>query len=159
MAAGKAYEIKLFGAYAMNSLRMEKAYRGWGSELTNEIDMFEAAMDRFIRLDKPDFIGRQASLAAETAWRAHAACLSRRWRRQDSDCAGNEPVYAGDRLVGLDDERRLWSRGREIAGLRLCRPRAGRAGNRIRYSFLGERRKATILRDAAWDAANLRLRA
>ena len=31
----------LFGTYAMNSLRMEKSYRGWGSELTNEIDMFE----------------------------------------------------------------------------------------------------------------------
>src|SRR5438309_5760833 len=30
-----------------------------GSELTNEVDMFEASMDRFIRLDKEDFIGRE----------------------------------------------------------------------------------------------------
>ena len=45
MAAGKPHGIKLFGTYAMNSLRMEKAYRGWGSELTTEIDMIEASMD------------------------------------------------------------------------------------------------------------------
>ncbi len=36
MAAGAPEGIRLFGTYAMNSLRMEKAYRGWGSELTNE---------------------------------------------------------------------------------------------------------------------------
>ena len=57
MEAGKPHGIRLFGTYAMNSLRMEKAYRGWGSELTTEIDMFEGSMDRFIRLDKDDFIG------------------------------------------------------------------------------------------------------
>ena len=62
MQAGGPHGIRLFGTYAMNSLRMEKSYRGWGSELTSEIDMFEASMDRFIRLDKPDFIGKAASL-------------------------------------------------------------------------------------------------
>ena len=47
MAAGEAHGIQLFGAYAMNSLRMEKAYRGWGGELTTEISMIEADMERF----------------------------------------------------------------------------------------------------------------
>ena len=42
---------------------MEKSYRGWGSELTAEIDMYEASMQRFIREDKPDFIGKAASLS------------------------------------------------------------------------------------------------
>ena len=67
MTAGRAHGIRLFGTYAMNSLRMEKAYRGWGSELTNEVDMFEADMERFLRLDKDEFIGREASLQAPTA--------------------------------------------------------------------------------------------
>lgn len=61
MAAGRPHGLRLFGTYAMNSLRMEKAYRGWGSELTTEVDMFEASMERFIRLGKEDFIGKQAS--------------------------------------------------------------------------------------------------
>ncbi len=62
MAAGKPHGLRLFGTYAMNSLRMEKAYRGWGSELTTEIDMIEASMERFLRLDKEDFIGKLPTL-------------------------------------------------------------------------------------------------
>ena len=62
MAAGKPHGIRLFGTYAMNALRIEKAYRGWGSELTTEIDMIEASMERFLRLDKEDFIGKAATL-------------------------------------------------------------------------------------------------
>ena len=55
----------------MNSLRMEKAYRGWGSELTTEIDMIEASMERFLRLDKEDFIGK-APHACRTSSAARA---------------------------------------------------------------------------------------
>src|SRR5207248_9264591 len=100
MEKGKPHGMALFGTYAMNSLRMEKAYRGWGSELTTEIDMIEASMERFIRLDKPEFIGRDASLAKkQRGARTKLVYLS--VEATDSDCAGNEPIYVGDRLVGL----------------------------------------------------------
>ena len=62
MEAGAAFGIANFGLYAVNSLRIEKSYRGWGAELTNEVTMRDAAMDRFIRLDKDDFVGKQASI-------------------------------------------------------------------------------------------------
>ena len=75
MAAGKPHGIRLFGTYAMNSLRMEKSYRGWGSELTTEIDMIEASMERFLRLDKEDFIGKAATLSQQAARPAHEARL------------------------------------------------------------------------------------
>ena len=45
--AGEAHGIADFGLYALNSLRMEKAYRGWGSELTNEVNLMDADMARF----------------------------------------------------------------------------------------------------------------
>jgi len=50
--SGKKENIVNFGTYAVNSLRMEKAYRGWGSELTGEISLVEAGMDRFFNLKK-----------------------------------------------------------------------------------------------------------
>jgi len=50
--AGKKENIINFGNYAVNSLRMEKAYRGWGAELTGEISLVEAGMDRFFNLKK-----------------------------------------------------------------------------------------------------------
>ncbi len=49
---GKKEKIQNFGTYAVNSLRMEKAYRGWGAELTGEISLVEAGMDRFFNLNK-----------------------------------------------------------------------------------------------------------
>ncbi|MFQ5610170.1 MAG: aminomethyltransferase family protein, partial [Woeseiaceae bacterium] len=60
--AGEAHGIADFGLYAVNSLRLEKAYRGWGAELTNEVTMLDADMERFIKLDKDDFTGRDATL-------------------------------------------------------------------------------------------------
>ena len=49
MQAGKDHGIRRFGTYAMNSLRLEKAYKGWGSELTTEISLVESDMLRFAR--------------------------------------------------------------------------------------------------------------
>ncbi|HXP74891.1 MAG TPA: FAD-dependent oxidoreductase, partial [Stellaceae bacterium] len=66
MEAGEANGIALFGTYAMNSLRMEKAYRAWGAELTNEVTMIAADMERFVALDK-DFVGKAATLRAKQA--------------------------------------------------------------------------------------------
>ena len=60
--AGHQFDMANFGTYAMNSLRMEKAYKGWGAELTNEITMVEADLMRFFREDKEDFKGKQATL-------------------------------------------------------------------------------------------------
>ena len=45
--AGGAFGIANFGTYAVNSLRIEKAYKGWGAELTNEISPVEAGVERF----------------------------------------------------------------------------------------------------------------
>jgi dimethylglycine dehydrogenase len=158
MAAGEPHGIKLFGTYAMNSLRMEKAYRGWGSELTNEVYMFEAGMDRFIRLDKPDFIGRQASLAAkQRGGRTQLVYLD--VDAADCDCAGNEPVYAGDRLVGVTTGGAYGHAVDKSLAFAYVDPAFAAPGTSFEILVLGERRNAAVLGDAAWDATNLRLRA
>jgi len=158
MAAGREYAIRLFGTYAMNSLRMEKAYRGWGSELTSEIDMFEAAMDRFIRLDKDDFIGKQASLAMKQRG-ARTQLVYLQVEAEDADCAGNEPVYQGDRLVGLTTSGAYGHAVEKSLAFAYVDPALASPGALLEILILGDRRKAVVLGDAAWDAANLRLRA
>ncbi len=62
-AAGQPHGIADFGVQALNSLRMEKGYRGYGSELTNEITLIEADCARFYAPDKGDFRGRTATEA------------------------------------------------------------------------------------------------
>ena len=158
MAAGGPHGIQLFGTYAMNSLRMEKAYRGWGSELTNEIDLFEAGMDRFIRLDKPDFIGRRASLAMKQRG-PRTRLVYLQVDAADCDCAGAEPVYAGGRLVGLTTSGAYGHAVDKSLAFAYVDPAFTAPGTSFEILILGERRKALILGEAAWDATNLRLRA
>jgi dimethylglycine dehydrogenase len=158
MAAGKPHGIRLFGTYAMNSLRMEKAYRGWGSELTNEIDMFEGSMDRFIRLDKDDFVGKQASLSLKQrgeriklVYMAVAAT--------DSDAMGNEPVYRGDELVGLTTSGAYGHAVGKSLAFAYVDPGSAKSGDGFEILMLGERRRAEIIAEPAWDPANARLKA
>jgi dimethylglycine dehydrogenase len=158
MQNGAPHGIQLFGTYAMNSLRMEKAYRGWGSELTAEIDMFEASMDRFIRLDKTEFIGK-------------AACLSKHQRgprmvlvymsvdNTDADCIGNEPVYHNGKIVGLTTSGAFGYATNLSLAFAYVQPDLTREGTEFNVMMFGELRKARIISQPAWDAGNERLKA
>jgi dimethylglycine dehydrogenase len=60
--AGDPFGMKLFGARAIDSMRMEKGFLHWKSDILTEFDPFETGLDRFVRLEKPDFVGRDALL-------------------------------------------------------------------------------------------------
>ena len=58
--AGEAHGSKLFGARAVESMRMEKGFLHWKADLLTEFDPFETGLARFVKLDKGDFIGKAA---------------------------------------------------------------------------------------------------
>ena len=157
MAAGRPHGMRLFGAYAMNSLRMEKAYRGWGSELTTEIDMFEASMARFIRLDKLDFIGRDASLTLKQRGpRMRLVYLE--VDATDSDCMGNEPVYAGEKVVGVTTSGAFGHAVGKSLAFAYVPPDAIEPGTEFEIMLFQQRRKARIVAEPMWDPENTRMR-
>ena len=158
MAAGARHGIQLFGSYAMNSLRMEKAYRGWGSELTSEVDMFEASMERFIRLDKAEFIGRAASLRLQQRGpRLKLAYME--VEPGDNDCRGNEPITLGGRQIGLTTSGGYgFATGKSLC-LAYLEPDLAASSEQFEIALLGQQRWARILPEPAWDPQNLRLRA
>ena len=62
-----------FGSYALNAMRVEKGYHGWGTDFGNEYTLFDAGLGRFANMKKGDFIGRdavadQSTTAAEWEW-------------------------------------------------------------------------------------------
>ncbi|NNE80646.1 MAG: GcvT family protein [Silicimonas sp.] len=65
--AGKAHGMRLFGARAVESMRMEKGFLHWKADLITEYDPFESGLSRFVKLDKPTFIGRDALIARKDA--------------------------------------------------------------------------------------------
>ncbi len=158
MAAGRPHGITLFGTYAMNSLRMEKAYRSWGGELTNEVDMFEASMERFIRLDKEAFIGREASLIRkQNGERMKLVYLA--VETTDEDCLGNEPVYKDERLVGVSTSGAFGHSVMKSLAFAYVDPALSQEGEELDILMLGERHRARIIPQPIWDPQNTRPRA
>ncbi|KMK66671.1 FAD-dependent oxidoreductase [Puniceibacterium sp. IMCC21224] len=60
--AGETHGLKLFGARAVDSMRMEKGFLHWKADLITEFDPYETALDRFVKPEKGDFIGKAALL-------------------------------------------------------------------------------------------------
>lgn len=58
--AGEAHGLALFGARAVDSMRMEKGFLHWKADLLTEFDPYETGLDRFVKPDKGDFIGKRA---------------------------------------------------------------------------------------------------
>ena len=90
-AAGREHGLVAGGYRAIDSLRLEKGYRVWGADITPDDTPYEAGLGFAVKLDKGDFIGREALLAAqEPAAAARAASRSTtraRSRSARSRCA------------------------------------------------------------------------
>ncbi len=155
---GDPLGLKLFGTYAMNALRMEKAYRGWGSELTAEIDMYEASMQRFIREAKPDFTGKAASLARkQKGQRMRLVYLE--VDNVDSDCVGNEPVYHDGKVVGVTTSGAFGHAVDKSLAFAYVPPALIALGTEFIILMFSEMRKARVIAESAWDPENIRLKA
>ncbi|MEM7463046.1 MAG: FAD-dependent oxidoreductase [Pseudomonadota bacterium] len=60
--AGEACDMKLFGSRAVESMRLEKGFLHWKSDILTEFDPFETGLERFVKLEKGDFLGKEALL-------------------------------------------------------------------------------------------------
>ncbi len=103
--AGADFGIADFGMRALLSMRLEKNFPTWFRELRPIYGPFEGAMDRFIKLDKNDFIGREQA-AKEHADGPKLRRVSFAVEAVDADVMGDEPIWAkvGDTDYGTVEE-------------------------------------------------------
>ncbi|MDP6137829.1 MAG: FAD-dependent oxidoreductase, partial [Arenicellales bacterium] len=152
MKAGEGHGIKNFGTYALNALRMEKAYKAWGSELTTEISLVEADMLRFARKGG-GYIG--ADVVEQKRRDGVATCLVYcAVEAADADVMGNEPVYAGDKVIGITTSGAYGHCVEQSLAFAYVDPGYDAPGSVFDIEILGERRRATVLAEAAWDPRN-----
>jgi dimethylglycine dehydrogenase len=156
MDSGAEYGIANFGTYAMNSLRMEKAYKGWGVELTTEITPMEAGLERFVDFSKC-FLGREATLSRKllgiTTKLVYVSVET-----SDSDCLGNEPVLDGEQIIGVTTSGAYGHSVKQSLAFAYVKPQYAEPGTKFEIRLLGQKHFATVLKDAAYDPQNLRLR-
>ena len=100
VSAGVRHGLVHAGYHALNSLRIEKAYRHWGHDITDEDTPLEAGLAFAVKWDKPGgFIGREALLRQR-----QSGCRKRlvqfKLHSPDALLYHNEPIWQGNALVG-----------------------------------------------------------
>jgi dimethylglycine dehydrogenase len=91
--AGEPFGVVDFGMRALLSMRLEKNFPTWFRELRPIYGPYEGAMERFVRLDKNDFIGREAA-AREKDEGPRLRRVSMIVETDDADVMGDEPIWA-----------------------------------------------------------------
>ncbi|MER9545274.1 FAD-dependent oxidoreductase [Mesorhizobium sp. M0437] len=147
------------GSRALMSLRIEKGYGSWSREYSPEYWPQESGLDRLIKLDKGDFLNKDAyqKIASETP-RHKLAILS--IDALDADATGGEPIFLPDGTpVGQVSSGAF---GYSVnMSLALCYIKAGtaKAGDKVSVAILGRPHDAVILEKPPFDAEGARLRA
>src|SRR5262249_36361266 len=97
---GHSFGLKLAGYHAMNSLRMEKGYRHWGHDITDEDNPLEAGLRFAVAFKKGDFVGRDALLRAQDGGKLKRRLVQFAAEDPNVMLYHNEPIWRGNAIVG-----------------------------------------------------------
>lgn len=152
-AAGQDCGVVAAGRGAFTSLRLEKGYRSFGTDMTFEHDPFSAGLGFAVKLDKGDFLGRDAVLSRRDTATERLVCLT-----LGETVMGKEPVYAGDTPVGYVTSAAWgYTIGSGIAYAWLPAALA-EPGQTVHIGYFGRRIPATVTAEPLYDPTMQRLR-
>ncbi|MGA8203738.1 MAG: FAD-dependent oxidoreductase [Woeseiaceae bacterium] len=157
-AAGEDLGLRPFGIRAMDSMRIEKSYRMVGTELSIEYSAFESGMDRFIKPDKGDFVGRDALLAWQERGAANRFVTLEVHDVSDADALGNNALTKDGEVVGRATGGGFGFRVDKSLALGMLRPDLAGPGTDLEIEILGKQYPATVVAESPFDPANGRLR-
>ncbi|MFI4894929.1 MAG: FAD-dependent oxidoreductase [Steroidobacterales bacterium] len=158
-AAGAQFDLKPFGIKAMDSLRLEKSYRLIPREMSVEYAILESGLDRFARLDKGNFLGRDGLVAWQRKGFRNRFVTLDVHGITDADARGSEPIQHEGRLVGRTTSGGYgWRLGKSLA-LGMVPPELSERGTALELTILGGRHTATVIEESPFDPKNERLRA
>ncbi|MBM3573437.1 MAG: aminomethyl transferase family protein, partial [Alphaproteobacteria bacterium] len=158
VAAGRDLGLAHVGIYAVDSLRLEKCYRGWKQDLTTEFSALAAGLDRFVRLQKPDFPGRAALIAERDRGGPKDRLVPLLVDAGGADAPVTSTVFDGETRVGLVVSGGWGHRiGRSIA-LAYVRADLAKPGRELAIEIFGRRCQAVVGTEPIYDPSNSRLR-
>ena len=164
-AAGEDHNLGLFGMLALDSMRLEKGYRSWKSDLTSDYTLLESGLGRWVNTNKEDFIGKAALQAEQQRGSNRRYVVMTLEDPTDGEPFG-EAVYLSS----------IQQNGKDV-GLVVSAGYGHRVGKSIAYGVieesafdgdkstltvdvLGRPRKATVVEgEALYDSGNEKVRA
>ncbi|MDQ0730622.1 GcvT family protein [Arthrobacter sp. B1I2] len=154
--AGQPFGVIAAGRAAFSSLRLEKGYRSWGTDMTTEHDPFEAGLGFAVKMAKENFVGK-AALEGRTEENSarRLRCLTVDDGR--SLVLGKEPVFYKDQAVGYVTSAAYgYTVKKPIAYSYL--PAEVSIGDSVEIEYFGRRVVATVTQDPLYDPTMTRLR-
>jgi dimethylglycine dehydrogenase len=152
---GRRFGLRHFGSRALLSMRIEKAFPSWGNELTADYGPFAPGLDRFIRLDKTDFVGKTATLRIGMLAERLASLIV---DAGDIDCFGGEAIYRRGELAGYVTSGAFGHRTVQSLALGYVRTPHFENGSNFEVETVGGRRAARLSRRPCYDPDGIRMR-
>ncbi len=156
LEAGSDLGLRLAGSRALMWLRLEKAYPSWGLELSPDYFPSGTGLDRFVRWDKDDFIGRDK--AAEQRGRAGERLVTLVVDADGADCWGGESVFRDGEHVGYVTSGGFGPSVGESLALAYLRTPSVEEGAAVEVLVKGEPRPALVRTAPRYDPQGLRPR-
>jgi dimethylglycine dehydrogenase len=156
--AGRAHGLRLFGARALNAMRIEKSFGTWAREYRPIYGPYEAGLGRFVDLNKGDFVGRAAALEEKESGGA-LRLTTFSVEAGAADASGDEPIWHDGEVVGWVTSGAYGHRVQRSLALGYIPRALATESEGFEIEIIGERRKATRAAAAVYDRDGGRMRA
>lgn len=147
--AGEAQGLCLFGARAVESMRMEKGFLHWKADLLTEFDPFETSLDRFIQMDK-EFVGKNALVARQKAGPTRKL-VSLQVNSSKAPAHGGASVMHVGQVVGTVTSGDWGHRVGINLAYAFVQPEFANLGRELQMDLLGEMVSAKVISPAPYD--------
>ncbi|MGB0865082.1 MAG: GcvT family protein [Granulosicoccaceae bacterium] len=158
LKAGASYGIRPIGGRALLSLRVEKGYGSWGREYSPEYWPQEVGLAALIKLDKKEFLGRDAYLSIkDKPARERLAILQ--LNQSAADASGGEPIFTTDGTpVGRVSTGTFGHTVGKSLAMGFIKAEYFMPGEMFDIAVLGKPHRAQLLAEPPFDAKGKRLR-
>jgi dimethylglycine dehydrogenase len=155
MKAGEGYGLVNIGNRALDSLRLEKSYGIWNAEFTQGYTPETSYIRDFIAFDKGNFIGKKEALKEREAG-AVQTLVTLQVASTDADAPVYAPVKSDGKVVGFITSSAYGHYVRQSLALAYIDKEF--IGSHLTVDVIGEAKKATVLKEPAYDPAGSRMR-
>jgi glycine cleavage system aminomethyltransferase T len=155
--AGQPLGLIAAGGGAFDSLRLERGYRLWGADIHGEYHPYEAGLGFAVKLDKGDFLGREALLRIKEQGLTRRLCCMT-LDDPNAIVMGKEPILDGERVLGYVTSANYgYSVGKPILYGYLPIECAAE-GTPVEVEYFGRRYRARVAKEPLYDPTHSKLK-
>jgi len=150
--AGMGFNLKPFGLLATESMRIEKGYRHWKSDLICEFNPFESKLERFVKMEK-EFVGREA-LVAMQAGEPRRIFVSIEIDTDEAPAHSGDSIVYNGKIIGTITSAAWGHRVGKNLAMGFVDPEHAQIGSGFEVEAIGKAFAASVCEPCLYDKTN-----